>query len=88
MRKTKQNLLPFDMNAGLKNTNLPDLNDFLKAYANFDVHEGTFGLYTEVASKDGKFIGYVKSVIKNLNVTGPEGRCDLYAKNQPEKYLL
>ncbi len=68
----------FDLNAELKNTNLPDLNDFLKAYGNFDVHEGTFGLYTEVAAKDGKFIGYVKPVIKNLKVIGMEDRHDSF----------
>ena len=68
----------FDMNAELKNTNLPELNDFFKAYANFDVHAGTFGLYTEVASKEGKFIGYVKPVIKGLKVVGPEDRNDSF----------
>ena len=68
----------FDMNAELKNTNLPELNDFFKAYANFDVHAGTFGLYTEVASKDGKFVGYVKPVIKGLKVAGPEDRHDSF----------
>lgn len=68
----------YDLNAELKNTNLADLNDFLKAYAKFDVHAGTFGLYTEIAAKDGKFIGYVKPVIKNLKVTGPEDRQDSF----------
>lgn len=68
----------FDLNAELKNTNLPDLNEFLKAYAKFDVHSGTFGLYTEVASKDKKFVGYVKPVIKNLKVKGSEDRHDLF----------
>ena len=68
----------FDMNAELQNTSLPELNDFLKAYAKFDVHAGTFGLYTEVASKNGKFIGYVKPIIKNLDVVGPEDRHDSF----------
>ena len=68
----------FDMNAELQNTSLPELNDFLKAYAKFDVHAGTFGLYTEVASKDGKYTGYVKPIIKNLEVIGPEDRHDTF----------
>ncbi|NEW84724.1 MAG: DUF748 domain-containing protein [Mariniphaga sp.] len=68
----------FDMNAELKNTNLPELNDFLKAYAKFDVHAGTFGLYTEFASKNGKFVGYVKPVIKQLKVKGSEDRNDSF----------
>ena len=68
----------FDMNAELQNTSLPELNDFFKAYAKFDVHAGTFGLYTEVASKDGKYTGYVKPVIKDLDVIGPEDRNDSF----------
>lgn len=68
----------FDMNAELQNTSLPELNDFLKAYAKFDVHAGTFGLYTEVASKDGKYKGYVKPIIKDLDVVGEEDRHDSF----------
>jgi hypothetical protein len=66
----------FDMNAELKNTNLVLLNDFFKAYAKIDVNKGSFGMYTEVASKGGKFRGYVKPVIKNLDVLGEEDRED------------
>lgn len=66
----------FDMNAEIKNTNLILLNDFLKAYGKFDVNRGNFGLYTEIAAKDGKFRGYVKPVIKDLDVIGPEDRRD------------
>ncbi len=68
----------YDLNAELKNTNLPELNSFFKAYGNFDVSEGTFGMYTELASKNGKFIGYVKPIITNLKVIGPEDRNDTF----------
>jgi hypothetical protein len=66
----------FDMNADLKNTNLVLLNDFFKAYAKVDVNKGRFGMYTEVAAKDGKFAGYVKPLIKDLDVLGEEDRSD------------
>lgn len=66
----------FDMSAGLKNTNLVKLNDFFQAYAKIDVNKGTFGLYTEVAAKDKQFIGYVKPIIKNLDILGKEDRKD------------
>lgn len=66
----------FDMNAELKNTNLVLLNDFFKAYAKVDVNKGTFGLYTEVASKQAKFTGYVKPIIKDLDILGKEDRDD------------
>lgn len=66
----------FDMNAELANTNLVKLNEFLQAYAKVDVNKGTFGLYTEVAAKQGKFAGYVKPIIKDLDVLGKEDRKD------------
>lgn len=66
----------FDMNAELKETNLVLLNDFFKAYANIDVNKGTFGMYTEVAAKQGAFTGYVKPIVKGLDVYGPEDKDD------------
>jgi hypothetical protein len=66
----------FDMNAKLENTSLPKLNNFFKAYGKFDVHSGTMGLYTEMAAEDGKFVGYVKPVIKDLKILGAEDRKD------------
>jgi hypothetical protein len=66
----------FDMSADLKNTNLVKLNDFFQAYAKVDVNKGQFGLFTEVAAKDGAFAGYVKPLIKELDVLGKEDRND------------
>lgn len=58
----------FDMNAGIQNVNLVRLNDFLRAYGNFDVKKGTFGLYTEFAARDGKFKGYVKPLLRDMDI--------------------
>lgn len=58
----------FDMSAEIKNVNLVLLNDFLKAYGNFDTKKGSFGLYTEFAGKEGNFGGYVKPLIKDLDI--------------------
>lgn len=66
----------FDMSAELNNTNLVKLNDFFQAYARVDVNDGRFGLYTEVAAKDEQFKGYVKPVVKNLDILGKEDRKD------------
>jgi hypothetical protein len=66
----------FDMNAELKNTNLVRLNEFFQAYANIDVNKGRFGLYAEAAGKDGRFTGYVKPLIQDLDVLGKEDRKD------------
>lgn len=66
----------FDLNTELKNTNLVELNDFFQAYAKVDVNKGTFGLYAEAAAKDGKFAGYIKPLIKDLDILGKEDRDD------------
>ncbi len=66
----------FDMNASLQGTDLTQLNDFMQAYAKVDVNKGTFGLYTEIATKDRRFSGYVKPIIKDLDVLGKEDRND------------
>jgi hypothetical protein len=58
----------FDMNARVSHVNMVNLNNFFKAYGNFDVKKGRFGLYTEFAAKEGKFKGYVKPIIKDLDV--------------------
>jgi hypothetical protein len=74
----------FDMNAELNNTNLVKLNDFFKAYAKADVSRGRFGLYAEIATKDGKFKGYVKPLIRDLKVLGAEDRDDNILKKMWE----
>lgn len=66
----------FDMNSELVDTNLVKLNGFFQAYAKVDVNKGVFGMYTEAAAKDGKFAGYVKPVIQDLDVLGKEDRDD------------
>ncbi len=58
----------FDLNAGVDNINMINLNPFFKEYAKFKVEKGTFGLYTEFAAKDGAFNGYVKPMIKDMKV--------------------
>jgi hypothetical protein len=68
----------FDLDAELRSTNLVLLNDFMKAYGGFDVNKGNFGLYTELAAKDGRFTGYVKPIIKDLDVKGKEDRKDSF----------
>lgn len=66
----------FDLNAELKDTKLIKVNDFFKAYAKLDVNAGTFGLYTELAAKDGRFNGYIKPLLKDLDILGHEDRKD------------
>jgi len=40
----------------------------LREYANFDVKKGIFNMYGEFAAKEGKFGGYVKPFLKDLDI--------------------
>ena len=66
----------FDLTAEWKNTNLVKLNEFFQAYAKLDVNNGSFGLFSEVAAKEGYFTGYVKPLIEGIDVLGKEDRED------------
>ncbi|HXT01940.1 MAG TPA: DUF748 domain-containing protein [Elusimicrobiota bacterium] len=56
----------FELKQTLQGVELTKLNDFFDAYAKLKVKKGTFGLYTESAAKDGKFVGYVEPFIKDM----------------------
>jgi Domain of Unknown Function (DUF748) len=58
----------FDGKAKLEGLNLANLNNFIDAFAKFDIKSGEISIYTEAAAKDGKIIGYTKPIIKNLKV--------------------
>jgi hypothetical protein len=58
----------FDMNAELKGLDIVKLNNFLKAYGNFDVHKGNISIYLEAAAKENTIKGYAKPIIKDLKV--------------------
>ena len=62
------------MKAELVNTNLADFNAFFKAYGKFDINKGNLGIYTEMAASDGRFKGYVKPIITDLKVIGPQDK--------------
>jgi hypothetical protein len=66
----------FDIDAELKNVNLVALNDFFRAYAKMDVNQGKFDAYFEAAAHNGATKGYIKPVIRNLDVLGHEDRKD------------
>jgi len=64
----------FDLNSKLENTDLTELNDMFQAYGGFDVNRGHFGMYTEIAAKGGKFEGYVKPLIQDLDIVSWKGQ--------------
>lgn len=58
----------FDAQLKFMSVDLTQLNDFIKAYANFDVKEGMFSLITEMRVDNGKITGYIKPFFENLNI--------------------
>lgn len=58
----------FTVAAELVDLQMTELNDFLKAYANVDAEKGTFSIYSEAESKQGRFEGYVKPIIRDLKI--------------------
>jgi len=58
----------FKLEASITNMNLTALNDFLKAYGKFDVERGTAAIFTEVAAADGRYEGYVKPLLEDIDV--------------------
>lgn len=58
----------FDVNAKLNDLALPQLNDYLRAYANLDVEKGTLSIDAELAASKGRFKGYVKPFVEDLDV--------------------
>ena len=58
----------FKLQGGISNMDLVALNNFMRAYGNFDVAGGTFQVYTEIAAADGRFEGYVKPFFQDLHI--------------------
>ena len=58
----------FDMNLKFTNVNLPALNDFVKAYGNFDFEKGKFNLFAEAALSDSYLKGYAQPMMEDVQV--------------------
>jgi Domain of Unknown Function (DUF748) len=58
----------FDGNMKLVGMNLTRLNNFIDAFAKFDIKSGEISIYTEAAAKNGRIVGYTKPIIKDLKV--------------------
>lgn len=58
----------FDLDFALEGLEVTELNDFLKAYINADAHGGRAFVYLEMKARNGEFQGYVKPLIKELEL--------------------
>lgn len=69
----------FDVNLQIRNVKLPQVNPWLRQYIKADAEAGDFELYLEIAAADGKFKGYAKPILENVNI---------YSSEEPEENAL
>jgi uncharacterized protein YhdP len=62
----------FDVNLAVERVQLPQVNPWLRQYLKADAASGDFQLYLEVAAADGKFKGYAKPLMQNVDMHGLE----------------
>ncbi|HZD54684.1 MAG TPA: DUF748 domain-containing protein, partial [Candidatus Aquicultoraceae bacterium] len=56
----------FDLDVKIEGTRMRAMNDLLRAYGNFDVVDGRFSLYSELAVRGDRITGYVKPLFKDM----------------------
>jgi hypothetical protein len=66
----------FDVNLEVKKVELPQVNPWLREYIKADAEAGKFELYMELAAADGKFKGYAKPILQDV---------DIYRSGEPER---
>jgi hypothetical protein len=69
----------FDVNLEVKQVQLPQVNPWLREYIKADAEAGKFELYLELAAADGRFAGYAKPILQDV---------DLYRSNEAEQSAL
>jgi hypothetical protein len=69
----------FDVNMQVKKVSLPKVNPWLREYIKADAEAGDFELYMELAAADGKFTGYAKPILENV---------DMYRAGEEEESAL
>ena len=58
----------FNAAAELTHVDLTKFEDFARAYGGFDFQSGWLSIYTELAAAKGKFTGYVKPLVTDLQI--------------------
>lgn len=58
----------FDVNLEVKKVKLPQVNPWLREFIKADAEAGDFELYLEIAAADGRFKGYAKPILQNVDI--------------------
>jgi len=61
----------FDLDVKIIKTNVDAFNDVLRAYGDLDAHKGMFAFFSELSVKDNHIDGYVKPLLKDVEVYDP-----------------
>ena len=62
----------FDLNLAVENVDVPNVNPWLREYLKADAKSGEFDLYLEVASSNGRYEGFAKPMLENVQFLGSE----------------
>ena len=58
----------FDVNLEVKKVQLPQVNPWLREFIKADAEAGKFELYMELAAADGRFKGYAKPIMQDVDI--------------------
>lgn len=61
----------FDVGVQIVKTDLKSFNDVLRAYADFDVHQGNLSVFSELSIRHKQVSGYLKPIFKDVEVYDP-----------------
>ena len=59
-----------DLTLQIEDTELTSMKNLVRTYGGFDAAGGQFSVYTELRVKDGRITGYVKPLIRGVEVAG------------------
>jgi hypothetical protein len=62
----------FDLAVKIIGTDATALNNILRAYGDVDAHRGKFAFFSELTVKNNRIDGYVKPLMRDVNVYDPE----------------
>lgn len=67
----------FTLRAALRDVDVAQLNDFFRAYAGVDLQRGTLTLLSELVAGGGRFEGYVKPILSEVDVLDTDSEDDM-----------
>ncbi len=78
----------FELAVKIIKTNVTTLNDVMRAHGNLDTHGGVFSFFSELSVKDNRIDGYVKPLMRDVDVYDPKKDQDKTAGEQLYKAVV